>query len=212
MKKSLPLAGIVLSLAALTGCVQTVPGTGATTDDSTAAEGSAESTPTEETPSEPAEDLSPRGNYVQEVGQSAGIFAEADPDNDIVGFTVTGIETDPVCTSSYAQKPENGHFIKVDIEAETGTAEQFEEYFYGQDFQFNPHSWKFISTDGTTANSVASGPSYGCLAESELLPDMIGPAEEVSGSLMLDVPATEGTLIFEEMMTDLGWEWEIPAA
>lgn len=159
----------------------------------------------------PAEEVSERGNAEMAVGETAKVFPIGDPENPVLTFTVTAIETDPTCTADYPQEPENGHFLAVDIEAETGSAEQFEELLMGQDFHLSPGSFEFIGRDGITANTVISGPAFGCLPPSESLPSDIGHSETVSGSVVLDVPQTEGILVLEEPMTQKSWEWDVPS-
>jgi hypothetical protein len=39
----------------------------------------------------------------------------------------------------------------------------------------------------------------------------VGIGEKVTGTLILDVPATEGTLVCEPSSADSGWEWQYPA-
>ena len=46
-----------------------------------------------------------------------------------------------------------------------------------------------------------------------MLPSTIGPGERATGKVILDVPSTEGILVYNEAMdSSLGWEWEIPQA
>jgi hypothetical protein len=47
------------------------------------------------------------------------------------------------------------------------------------------------------------------MAESEVLPvNGIGPAEKVTGKIVLDVPGTTGTLVFKPMGGASGGGWE----
>lgn len=43
-----------------------------------------------------------------------------------------------------------------------------------------------------------------------MLPATIGPGEKVTGKVLLDVPNSQGTIIFSDVASDAGWEWKIP--
>lgn len=214
MRRILPAAGLTLAALALTGCMQSATTAENPDEEITASEAtqSAETAPAEESAESSEGEVSERGNTEASVGDTATISSTEDPDSPVMTFTVSDIEVDPTCTGDYPQAPENGHFLAVDVEAETGSAEQFEDLLMGQDFQFNPNYFQFITSGGTTANTVTSGPAYGCLPQAEYLPDAIGPSEKISGRVLLDVPDSAGTLVFEEPMTQLSWEWDVPSA
>lgn len=77
-------------------------------------------------------------------------------------------------------------------------------------FDLSPHRFKFVAANGTTYNgNLTSGPSYGCLAESEILPiNGVGPAEKVTGKIVLDIPDVTGILMFQPDGAGMGgWEW-----
>lgn len=204
--KKLRLAGLGVAALALAGCSSAEPTTDPTAPGVEAATAESAASP------DPTESISTRGNLVKEVGEPAGVTLPGQEDAPVVNFAVKGIQVDPACTSELAQAPEIGHFVVVDIEAETGSAAQFEEAFMGQDYQFNQNWWKFVDAQGTTANNIVSTPTYSCLPEAEALPMEIGPGERVTGKIVLDTPSTEGTLIFDDPISGNAWEWEIPAA
>lgn len=200
--KRFPLTVLALSALALSGC------SGAEAEPEPTAP-NVEPATAEASPSADQE-TSPRGNLVKKIGQPAGIHALDDPSKNVVTYVVKAIEVDPVCTASYAQAPENGHFIAVDMEVETAAEPGFTEVMYGP-INISPHSFKMIDANGTTVNTVASGPAYGCLPQAEMLPSTIGPGERVTGKVILDVPSTKGTLVYNESIDpSLGWEWKIP--
>lgn len=157
------------------------------------------------------ENRSKRGNLVKEVGEPALIVFPGQESEPIVNFVVKDIMVDPACPRDIAQPPEIGHFVVLEIEAETGAQPIFEEAFGGQKYQFNPNWWKFVDAKGTTANSTTSQATYACLEEAEYLPMEIGSMERVTGKLVLDIPTTEGTLIFDDPLSGATWEWEVPA-
>lgn len=113
-------------------------------------------------------------------------------------------------TSEFARPPQNGHYLALDISAQTFPP--LKDLFGSGQFYFSAHNWKLIVANGTTYNgSLSSGPALGCLADSEKLPDRVGTREKVTGTLILDVPATEGTLVFAPTFADASWEWQHPA-
>lgn len=164
-----------------------------------------EDSPAETAAPEPSADeptRSERGNIVKKVGEVGEIG-----DSPEVEFTVTGITVDPVCTREYAQASKYGHFVKLDFDI---TTTKDAEGDFGLSF------WKWINADGTTANADPStGNGSACLPEAETVPRSIGPAEKVSGSVILDVPSTEGFLVLNPsygVSTGFeSWEWAVPA-
>lgn len=152
-----------------------------------------------------ADGLSSRGNIPKQIGEPASLTASSG--GKALEFSVTGLEPNAQCTSSYAESPENEMFVRVDIEATTGTAEDMEELFYSDSTMFNPYDWKFVDSSGRTANDIGSMATYMCLDTGESLPTDIGPGEKVSGSLILDVTDSSGTLIYAPVYDSAGWEW-----
>lgn len=164
---------------------------------------SASPTPTP-TASQPAKSL--RGNLIKVAGQPAG---QTDPDTKklVVNFTINSITVDPPCTGPYSQPAEKGHFVILDASIETLPELAATS---SPRFDLSPHTFKFVAANGTTYNgSLTSGPSYGCLPDAEILPiNGVGPAEKVTGKIVLDVPDTTGILVFQPNGTgNGGWEW-----
>lgn len=156
------------------------------------------------------EKKSPRGNFIKELAQPAGI---TDKDgNPMVNFTINSITVDAPCTGPYPQPAENGHFTVLDVTVETtpelGTAEGSTGTF-----DINAHMFKFVGASGTTFNgSLAGAATYGCLPDEQMINTSgsgIGPAEKVTGKVVLDLPETTGVLVFKSYLTSGsgGWEW-----
>lgn len=159
--------------------------------------------PTESKKDEPAR--SDRGNLIKEVGQPAGIGPLDGGGPNTVDFVITNITVDAACTNEFAQTPMNGHFIRVDMDVTTTS--EFDGLFMVQ----TNGVWKWVDANGTTANSdPATGSGYMCLNDAEMLPDTIGTGEKATGAVVLDVPTTEGFLVFSQG-PDAGWEWAVPA-
>jgi hypothetical protein len=76
-----------------------------------------------------------------------------------------------------------------------------------QGLNINALSFKMIGPDGTTVGTLSTDMVYNCLTDrSQLLPNNIGPAEKVSGMVLLDVPSISGTLVFEPIQNAGGVE------
>lgn len=165
-----------------------------------------------QTSSAPAESAkSPRGNLIKEVGQPAGI-SDADG-NTLVNFSINSITPLAECTGPYPSPVENGHFVVLDVSVETlpelGTTESGP-----QTFDINSTMFKFVGTNGTTFNgNLGSMAAYSCLPDTETIGSNgagIGPAEKVTGKLVLDVPEATGTLVYKSYLTrgNGGWEYK----
>jgi hypothetical protein len=149
---------------------------------------------------------SARGNLIKKVGQAGSLKLE--DGQQMMSFVVTKISVDAACTSPYAQPAQNGHFValKINVETTAALAQDINQFVW-----FGGQSWKLIADNGTTYNgSLDSTAAYGCMQDAERLPAKIGPAEKVTGTLVLDVPATSGTLVFDSAGSG-GWEWTFPA-
>ena len=179
-------------------------------DDSAEASGRASKGADSDEAAKPAADasgLSERGNIPKQIGEGATLTASSG--GKALSFEVTDIQPDFQCTSPYAEAPENESFVKVDITASTGSSEDLQELFYGDSMMFNPYDWKFVDSSGRTANDIGTAASYMCLDTGESLPLDIGPGENVSGSLVLDVTDSSGTLVYAPIYDSAGWEWSL---
>lgn len=150
---------------------------------------------------------SARGNIPKEIGEPATLTASSG--GKALEFSVTNISPNAQCSSPYSEPAENGSFVRIDIDATTGSSPDMEELLYTNSIMFNPYDWKFVDTAGKTANDIGTDASLMCLDEGEALPMDIGPGENVSGSLILDVPEGGGTLIYKPAYEYPGWEWTL---
>lgn len=165
----------------------------------------ADSTATATAPAAPEAKKSPRGNLIKALGQPAG-QSDSITKKQTVNFIINSITVDPPCTGPYPQPSEKGHFVVLDASIET--LPELAEAGYPK-FDLSPHGFQFVGANGTTYNgNLTSGASYGCLPEGEVLPiNGVGPAEKVTGKIVLDVPEATGTLVFKSMGELSGWEW-----
>lgn len=212
MKTKLTTTALVLAPLFLAGC-----STSADTQNPDAADtpfdvppataGSEAGEPTKSGPAEDGPARSSRGNLIGKVGDVATISPTSDPELDLVTFAITEITPDFACTASYTEPPLNGHYVGIAMDVATAADPEFTEHLYGSLF-VSPHSFKYVTAEGTTAND-AVGNAYSCLDETQTLPSDIGPGEQVTGMVVLDVPTTDGTIVFEESTTGQAWEWDI---
>jgi len=189
---------LIVALSACSPVASTAPVETKASEPVPAATPSATPTPTPT----PTSEKSTRGNFIKSVGVPFG-FGEGDARAE---FTVNGITLDPACTAEYAEQPENGRFVKVDISGRTGQIE--EQVFFGIG------AWKVIADNGTTYNGdPQSSAAWMCLNDAERFPDAVGPGEQVTGSIIFDVPTPSGTLMFQPYGPgNGGWEWAYPAS
>jgi hypothetical protein len=154
------------------------------------------------TSSAAAPSLNARGNLVKQLGQDGG-FADAAGTEQVFTFAVDAITPDPVCDSGYAQEPQNGHYIAVDLRAST-TANYTEQ---GVPVLFTADQFHVIGPDGITLTSLG-GNSYSCIDDRrKITQDFLGDAQQYRGTVVLDSPVEHGTLIFLVAGAEGGWEW-----
>jgi len=143
---------------------------------------------------------------VVEVGEEVPIAAEGDTAT--ATMTIDAIEVDAPCDPAYGtvETPENGHFVRLDIRAATapvtGPPSEVSKP------TISDSTFSFIGPDGVTFNgSLATYAAFGCLPDENKLPSELGPGQQFAGSILLDVPAPTGTLIFTDYFGSSGWEW-----
>jgi hypothetical protein len=155
-------------------------------------------------PNPPSTQLSPRGNLIKQVGELAGI-RDATGEY-LAAFTVNDIIVDIPCSDEYAEPPENGHFVALDVTVETSPNMLNSDLI--QQFSMSSLTFQAIGPDGVTSN--AGTDSFGtvfCLDESVELPGNIGPGEKAQGLVLLDVEHPSGILVYQDFWTDSAWEY-----
>lgn len=204
MNKSMAAAALV-AMIALGGCSTQSEAQAPKVD--AAGESSTPATESAAPEKEEGPKKSDRGNIIKELGEGAGVSNYEK--ESIAEFVVNGITVDPACTAEYSAPPENGHFIALDVSVKTYPELAEDSY---PKFDLNPHGMKIIAPNGTTSNvNLATGPAYMCLPEIETLPSGgIGPAENVTGKIVIDSEIPAGTLVIT-LDGMLGWEYEFGA-
>lgn len=202
MKKLVAVSALTLLLA-VSGCSSTATSAEAPEVDA-AGESSAAATESAE-PKADEPKRSERGNLIKVIGQGAGVSSAVSKDQ-LADFVINSITPDAVCTGEYAQPPVNGHFIVLDVSIKTYPALAEESWPV---FDLNPYNMKIVAPNGTTSNAdLATASTYGCLPDAELLPSNgIGPAESLTGKMVLDSEVAAGTLVVTNGPVG-GWEYE----
>ena len=158
---------------------------------------------------------SERGNIPKVVGEKAGILTP-DGQTRLVTFIVTRLLADPLCLNAEPPAPTNGHYLEVDLQVIT-TADLADEGD-ASTVTFSPDNWFFYPPDspGLVAGGIgATGDNDDCELSVPPLPDSIGPSQNVTGSVLLDVSDDSHYVAYAP---DNGcgcgsaWEWPYPAA
>lgn len=112
-----------------------------------------------------------------------------------------------MCTVPFAADypAENGHLIVLDVSIETFPALSESDW---PTFDLNPYGMKVIAPNGTTSNAnLSTTATYSCLPDGEMIPaGGIGPAEKVTGKIVLDSEVPSGILVITEGSPN-GWEY-----
>jgi hypothetical protein len=161
----------------------------------------AKSTPTPT----PDSKKSVRGNLIGNFGDIGTI---SDPATKTVWtkFTVDSI-TPITCDQQYSRASENGQLVTVDMTLET-TPELAQSSF--PKFDISAHDFKFIADNGTTyTGNLSTVATYSCIADNLMFPSAgMGPAEKLTGKVVLDLPAAHGILVMNTSYTGPGFEYK----
>jgi hypothetical protein len=98
----------------------------------------------------------------------------------------------------------NGHLVAVTLRVTTGA----DLSAVGGDPAIRASDFSFLAEDGITFTDPASPSADSCLPDAESFP--AGPLtadQELTGVVVLDVPATTGTLVFTPGFLGTGAEW-----
>lgn len=146
--------------------------------------------------------INDRGNLAKDIGQLAGISLTDHEDVVAAQFAVTDIAVDIACTDGYSDAPANGHFVGIHLNVET-TPELAQDEM--GTLSFSQWAWQAFDADGKRVNDPL-GNALWCMDAGDQLPSDIGPAQSVSGWIVLDLPTTTGSVALTMGATN-GWEW-----
>lgn len=123
-----------------------------------------------------------------------------------MAFTVNDIIVDVPCTEEWADPPEHGHFVALDVSVETSPNMLGSDLI--NEFSMSSLTFQAIGPDGVTSNAgTDSAATLLCLDDAVELPSNTGPGEKAQGLVLLDVEHPTGALVFEDFWTDSAWEY-----
>jgi hypothetical protein len=160
-----------------------------------AADASAEATPAGPKTNE-------RGNIVKALGEEGAVLGATGGKQ--ITFAVDSVASDATCTEDYASAPENGHITVVQLRVATSPEVTSDSYT-----TVGSGDFRFIGADGITFDDVDTIATYGCMdSATEFTQDPLGPSQMYAGQIVLDLPASTGTLIFAPYWGQSGgWEY-----
>jgi hypothetical protein len=186
------LGGLLLAAAVVLGGCGTSSDSGSASDVTLPpSEGATSESASPGGPQEGDPSVNERGNIEVAVGEEIPL-----PDGGT--FVIDALESVPLpCpTDNEFQEsvPQNAQFIRLNIRAATapasaGTAQQA---------SISSFNFRMIQSNGVTFNTdMGTFPAFSCLPQEEQFPSGgLGPGQQFVGSIVLDVPDPQGTLVF----------------
>jgi hypothetical protein len=115
-----------------------------------------------------------------------------DPSGEIAyTIVVNRVVADVSCTAAGSVPAANGHLVGVKLRVITGPDPA------GEPQAFGPADFRFVGADGTPVSDVDTGSAAACLDAADEFPTApVGAAQNVAGTVVLDVPTTTGTLVY----------------
>jgi hypothetical protein len=162
-----------------------------------------EAPPTTEEPPPPPVATNERGNAVLALGQELTVFDKA---TGAVAFAVAvdSVSTDVACTHPKSAPAENGRFIAVQVRVTTGS----DLSAVGGEPGVRSAGFRFLAKDGVTLVPAGTKSADSCLRDSESFPSRpLSRDQELTGTIVLDVPKSAGTIVFRPKYLTAGGEW-----
>ncbi len=161
--------------------------------------------PAEETP--PADEESPPpapeppGSRKLALGE---VYEQRDDAGHVVfSISLERIAVDLPCPAADALPAENGHLTGLELRVLAGPAGSESPEIRAGDF-------RFIGPDGGTVSDVATDSAAACLDEAAAWPSgRPGPEQPVAGTIVLDVPAVTGTIVYRPASWSSGLRWRV---
>lgn len=152
-----------------------------------------------------------RGNVVKALGEEGGFTANENPDQVVVTFALDSIspaECDEYYDPAYSP-PENGHLMTIALRF--ATAPELADTQLGQYLSVSAQDFQFVGADGVTVTNVGTLAAYTCQGSGpDAFPQSpLAPGSSYAGTLVLDLPATNGVLMYRPsfLTGGGGWEW-----
>ena len=166
--------------------------------------------PTEEpTPPPPEPTTNERGNVALALAEELTVFDGA---TGAASFAIAAdsISPDVACTDPASTPAANGRLIAVLVHVTTGP----DLTAVGGGPAVSAADFRFLAPDGVTLLEAGTPSAATCLPDTEEFPaGPIAPGQDLTGTVVLDVPPTAGTLFFAPDFLPVGAEWEyVPPA
>jgi hypothetical protein len=153
-----------------------------------------------------------QGFVTKEVGAPAGVVNN-DTGEVVMQWMIRAITVDVECTSPDAVAPANGHFVRVDLQAQAypELTAAYEQGGFTPDLFLQ--AWQAADADGVRVNADPITPAgFACLTPAEQIPSSVLPGQRAVGSIVLDLPITEGAVSMLVNGYDMGWTYNLPSA
>lgn len=200
LRSSFTLIPVVLLAAACSNGGDDTESASPSTQTSISAQSTTQTTTAEPTP---AYELSPRGNYIAEIGKEIGA-GDTRLKEPVVTWTITDIEVDPACELSISKPSEGGHIIIASIEAET--REGFDEGVTLPGGFHPENNWSIADADGYVETRPTSEASRYCI-DAEWPSEMV-PASKYRFRVAFESSTPSGVLQYRASNWANGWEWQ----
>lgn len=130
-----------------------------------------------------------RGNLTRGIGETFSF--RTSNDQKAATVRIDDIVENPKCDAEFSEKPKDGKLIAL-----TFTVSTEPELSELGDVGFDGGWWKFIGSNGITYNGdLEMFAAFSCLDEKDRI-KAVGPAEKAQGSVVLEVPDTNGILVY----------------
>jgi hypothetical protein len=121
----------------------------------------------------------------------------------VFAVTIESVSPDLACTEPASTPPANGHLIAVQVRVTTGSNLSA----VGGAPTVRASDFRFLGPDGVLTK--AGTPSAdSCLPDATSFPTgPLAAGQKLTGTVVLDVPATTGTIVFTPAYLTVGGEW-----
>jgi hypothetical protein len=144
-----------------------------------------------------------RGNAVRAFGENLSVV---DGVTGAVVFAVTiqSVSPDLACTDPASTPAANGHLIAVQVRVTTGSNLSA----VGGSPTVRAPDFRFLGPDGVTLTQAGTPSADSCLPDADSFPTgPLAAGQQFTGTVVLDVPATTGTIVFAPAFLTIGGEW-----